>query len=56
MIDMTNKECRFCSGRYKETTINDDRDGVLHCNKCDDKIDRWLKECPNCPGCHCDCE
>lgn len=44
-IDMTNKPCskKGCSGVYKETTLLDDRDGVLHCTKCNKEIKRYRK-------------
>jgi hypothetical protein len=43
MYDMTGKNCLECSkGYYKETSINDDRDGVLHCGNCDHCVPRYL--------------
>lgn len=30
-----------CSGKYKETSIYDDWDGVLHCDRCKNKTQRW---------------
>ena len=42
--DMTGKKCKKCKkGKYKETSIHDDMDGVLHCSKCGDKIKRYSK-------------
>ena len=41
-IDMTGKRCLQCKkGKYKETNIHDDWDGVVHCDKCNHQIDRW---------------
>lgn len=35
VMDMTGKKCSNCSkGKYKETCMEDDRYGTLHCNKC----------------------
>ena len=43
MYDMTGKLCLECeAGVYKETSFNDDRDGVLHCDTCDHCIPRYL--------------
>ena len=40
--DMTGKKCAACKkGAYEETSANDDMDGVLHCTKCNKKINRW---------------
>lgn len=34
--------CHKCKkGRYQETSIHDDLDGVVHCSKCDHKIKRF---------------
>lgn len=34
-VDMLGKRCRECEiGTYQETSIYDDWEGVLHCNKC----------------------
>ena len=42
MIDMTYKKCEKCKkGKYVETNLLDDRDGVLHCNKCRHEVKRW---------------
>ncbi len=40
--DMTGQTCEKCKkGKYQETSIHDDMDGVLHCTKCGTKVDRW---------------
>ena len=42
---MTDKKCDKCKkGKYMETSLYDDINGVLHCKNCDDKINRWEKE------------
>ena len=42
MTDRTGKSCFSChKGVYKETTIRDDWDGVLHCDKCGAQVKRW---------------
>lgn len=42
---MTDKKCQKCKkGKYRETSIHDDIDGVLHCNDCGHKIKRWINE------------
>jgi len=42
VIDMTGKKCKSCKkGVYKETSIHDDMDGVLHCSKCGEQIKRY---------------
>jgi uncharacterized Zn finger protein (UPF0148 family) len=44
-IDMTNKACKKCkSGKYKETSQQDDMDGVLHCTKCGSQTKRWMQK------------
>lgn len=44
MLDRTNTKCTKCKkGKYIETSINDDKDGVLHCNKCGHEVERWIK-------------
>ena len=44
-VDMTNKSCKKCGkGKYVETSMNDDRDGVLHCNKCGSSVKRYVNE------------
>ena len=41
MYDMTNCQCEKCNkGRYVETSIHDDWDGVLHCDECGYRITR----------------
>ena len=42
MRDRMRDECEFCQGFFVETSVNDDRDGVLHCNGCGLKIERYL--------------
>jgi uncharacterized Zn finger protein (UPF0148 family) len=40
--DMYNKPCQKCGkGKYVETSINDDWDGVLHCNLCGHETKRY---------------
>lgn len=40
-IDMTGKKCLKCKkGKYYETSIQDDWDGVLHCDKCGHEVKR----------------
>ena len=40
--DMTGHRCEEChKGRYQETSIQDDWDGVLHCPKCGHEVRRW---------------
>ena len=42
--DMTNEPCegeKCGEGKYVETSQTDDIDGVLHCNECDHKVDRY---------------
>jgi len=40
-IDFMNKDCEKCGeGYYKETSIHDDWDGVLHCSKCNHEVKR----------------
>ncbi len=43
VTDMTGKKCKNkgCKGNYKETSQMDDMDGVLHCSKCGEKIQRY---------------
>lgn len=43
-VDMTGKKHKGCGGTYKETSVQDDINGVLHCSKCGHKVDRYLKE------------
>jgi len=41
-VDMTGEKCEKCKkGVYKETSIHDDADGVLHCSECNDQIKRY---------------
>jgi hypothetical protein len=45
MIDRTNTPCILCeTGRYTETSMQDDWHGFLHCNGCGHEIKRWLEE------------
>lgn len=40
--DNLKKKCKKCGkGKYVETSIQDDWDGVLHCNKCGTSIQRY---------------
>ena len=40
--DMTGLPCEQCTdGSYEETSIHDDHDGLLHCNKCNHETRRW---------------
>ena len=40
--DNTGKRCKKCKkGHYKEMYQLDDLKGVLHCDKCDEQIDRY---------------
>lgn len=43
VTDMTGKKCKKkgCGGKYKETSQMDDMDGVLHCSKCNDRVQRY---------------
>lgn len=44
MKDMTGTKCKNCGkGKYKETSIHDDMDGMLHCPKCGHGITRHQK-------------
>lgn len=43
--DMTGTRCHKCgNGSFAETSLYDDLDGVLHCNKCGHKVDRYWTE------------
>lgn len=43
-IDMTGEKCNSCGkGKYKETSMHDDMDGVLHCSNCGDQVKRYKK-------------
>jgi len=46
MKDMTGETCetKWCRGKYKETSIHDDWDGVLHCDKCGREVKRYRPE------------
>jgi hypothetical protein len=39
-IDRTGEQC-LCGGTFEETSLHDDIDGTLHCNKCGEKINRY---------------
>lgn len=42
--DMKNRPCMKCSkGLYVERSVHDDWEGVLHCDKCGHKINRYPK-------------
>jgi hypothetical protein len=44
-IDNQGKTCSKCKkGTYEETSIHDDWDGVLHCNKCNHEVKRHITE------------
>lgn len=44
-MDRTGKKCKKCGkGRYEETRLQDDWDGVLHCTKCNTQVKRYTKE------------
>ena len=41
-VDLKSKKCEKCKkGNYIETSIHDDIDGVLHCNKCNHQVARY---------------
>lgn len=41
-IDMFGQPCEECGkDLYEETTVNDDKNGVLHCPKCNHEVPRW---------------
>jgi hypothetical protein len=41
-IDHMNKDCDKCGkGYYKETSIQDDWHGLLHCSKCNHEVTRY---------------
>jgi hypothetical protein len=43
IIDNTRKKCKKChKGHYKEMYQLDDLKGVLHCDKCDHEIERYI--------------
>ena len=40
--DMMGRLCEKCGeGHYNETRLQDDWDGVLHCDKCDHEVNRY---------------
>ncbi len=42
-IDMMNKECSCClKGHFKEMYLHDDWSGILHCNSCNKKTNRYI--------------
>jgi len=41
--DMSGEDCP-CGGKYVETVIYDDWEGILHCNACNKKIRRYPKK------------
>lgn len=44
-MDRMNTRCLVCKqGEYVETTLHDDWDGVLHCNKCNHEVVRYYKK------------
>jgi hypothetical protein len=44
-VDMKGKQCKKCKkGIYKETGPMDDMQGVLHCDKCNHMISRYINE------------
>jgi len=43
--DMKGKKCKKCKkGYYEETSIHDDWDGTLHCDKCGDETKRHIEQ------------
>jgi len=43
LFDMNGKKCLSCKkGIYKETSLHDDLQGVLHCDKCGYETKRWI--------------
>ena len=45
VVDMLGKKCEACKkGKYQETSIHDDWDGMLHCNKCGHETKRDRKQ------------
>lgn len=45
MNDNEGKMCSEClEGTYTETSIYDDWDGVLHCNKCEHGVKRYERK------------
>lgn len=44
LLDNKNKTCKKCKkGTYGETSMQDDWDGVVHCDKCGHEITRHEK-------------
>ena len=44
-VDYTGHKCEKChKGTYKETRLQDDWQGVLHCDKCNYETNRWHSE------------
>lgn len=44
MKDLLNTLCKKCGlGKYIETSIHDDWNGVLHCSKCKAEVNRYAK-------------
>jgi hypothetical protein len=44
MEDNTGKKCKKCGkGIYREMNQLDDLKGVLHCDKCNDEINRYTR-------------
>lgn len=44
-MDRTNKKCSECGkGKYKETSMMDDIDGVLHCTNCGSRVKRYSED------------
>ncbi len=42
LTDHLRKTCQECGiGQYREASIMDDMDGVLHCDHCNHEIRRW---------------
>ena len=45
MIDNTGQNCDSCdSGHYAESSVQDDIQGVLHCNECGKCVPRWIPD------------
>lgn len=45
MRDLLNHICFICKiGIFVETSINDDRDGVVHCSNCNHKTRRYIRD------------
>lgn len=41
-VDLLNQNCNQCgNGYYKETSIHDDWNGVLHCTNCNQEVKRY---------------